>query len=87
MSEEQTEEQTHGVSECGGPLICVNCAMSYAQAYHDQGKFLWSQMYQVHATKLHNEQEIVRLQQANQQLTLELSRLDRDMWKSYTYGS
>ena len=37
---------------CGGPLICRKCAMTWAQEYYNQGKTDWAEKYRDQATKL-----------------------------------
>lgn len=89
MSEEQPKQEEQQqtqpqVEPCGGPLVCVNCAMRYAQAYFQSGKGLWADYYYRHAIKLRNEEMIGKLQEENKQLTLQNAELEKNMWKSHT---
>lgn len=87
MSEENDVEQqqtTPQVESCGGPLVCVGCAMRYAQTYFNLGKGVWADYYHRHAIKLKNEFEISRLQEENQKLTLANAQLEKEMWKVHT---
>lgn len=84
QQQEQPQEQPFKPESCGGPLMCVNCAMKYAKAYFDIGKGVWADYYFRHAVKLRNEEVISKLQQENQQLTLANSELEKNMWKSIT---
>lgn len=83
---QQTEQQDNKlfIPSCGGPLVCVDCAMRFSAAYFQGGKGVWSDYYYRHAIKLKNEAEIGRLQQENQQLILANAQLEKDMWKTHT---
>ena len=42
---------------CGGPLVCISCAMKYAQAYRDNGKPEWAELYRNAAKRLRKAKE------------------------------
>lgn len=86
MSEEQEQRTLEplGPSEnCGGPLICKNCAMKLAQKYYDHGLLDWAELYQRQALLLNNQEQIKTLTQQNQQLLMEKSQLEQQIWKDY----
>lgn len=83
-NEEQTEEISRQLEDCGGPLVCANCAMKYAQYYFNNGRGLWADYYYRHAIRLRNEAQIGKLQQENQQLALQNAQLEKEMWKVHT---
>ena len=39
---------------CGGPMICRNCAMKWAQKYYDAGKKVWCRKFIDHRRKLYS---------------------------------
>lgn len=54
--------------DCGGPLLCGNCAMKLAQKYFDHGILDWAELYRIHATILYNAEKIKELTEQNRML-------------------
>lgn len=72
MTEESQQEEGLGPGvNCGGPLICKNCAMSLAQTYFENGLLEWAELYRTHAHILSNNEQIKELTQQNQALLME----------------
>ena len=48
---------------CGGPMICRNCAMKWAQKYYDAGKNDWAEVYRARAVELLRLENLKRKRQ------------------------
>ena len=72
----ETESSVLGPGEnCGGPLLCKNCAMNLAQKYFENGLLEWAELYRTHAQILNNNEQIKLLTEQNQALLME--KIDR----------
>jgi hypothetical protein len=68
----ETESSVLGPGEnCGGPLLCKNCAMNLAQKYFENGLLEWAETYRIHAQILNNNEQIKLLTEQNQALLME----------------
>lgn len=80
MSEEDYI-QSPNIPECGGPLVCVGCAMKYSEFYMSRGQTHWGNVYHNQAAKLQNENEILRLKTENQFLLEKFVMIQQDLEK------